>query len=85
VIDEAGGVASLDQILVGHFRKTGEVMKRTTLTSRLYRMANKGLIFPLPNKKGVYSTSKFSDHEVAQLLGADSTGFEQNGAEGDEQ
>lgn len=36
LINDAGGVLSLDKILIGLYRKTGEVHKRSTLTSRLY-------------------------------------------------
>ena len=56
LIDESGGVASLDQILVALYRKTGEISKRLGLNSRLYRMVQKGLIHSVPGKKGVYST-----------------------------
>lgn len=79
-IDKLGGVASLDQILVAIYRTTGEILKRTTLTSRLYRMAQKGLIFTVPSRKGVYSTTKFTEQDAALLFGAES-----NAAEGDEQ
>jgi hypothetical protein len=71
VIDERGGIASLDQILVGLYRKSGELMKRNTLTSKLYRMAQKGQIFTVPEKKGVYSTRKLSEEDAARLFGAE--------------
>ena len=79
-IDKLGGIASLDQILVATYRATGEILKRTTLTSRLYRMAQRGLIFTVPSRKGVYSTTKFTDQDAALLFGADS-----NSAEGEDQ
>lgn len=71
VIDERGGIASLDQILIGIYRKTGEVMKRTTLTSKLYRLTQKGVLFALPTKKGAYSTRKLTSEDVARLFGED--------------
>lgn len=56
LINEAGGVLTLDRLLIGLFKKTKEIHKRATLTSRLYRMGQKGLISNVPNKKGYYST-----------------------------
>jgi hypothetical protein len=57
VIDDEGGIASLDRILIGLWRKTKEVHKKTVLQPKLYRMMQKKMIFPVPSKKGVYSTS----------------------------
>jgi hypothetical protein len=68
VIEECGGVASLDRILYGLYKETGEVLKRVTLTSRLYRMIQKGLVFPFPKKKGVYSTAEVSEAEADSLI-----------------
>jgi hypothetical protein len=70
LIDESGGVISLDQLLVGLFRKTKEVHKRQTLTSRLYRMAQNKLVFNVPNKKGVYSTRPLTEEEFLKILGS---------------
>lgn len=72
VINERGGIASLDQILVGVYKRTGEVFKRSTMTSRLYRMAQKSLVFSVPTKKGAYSTDALSESEVTRLLGGES-------------
>jgi hypothetical protein len=71
-IKERGGVATLDQLLVGLYRVTGEVMKRSTLTSKLYRLSQKGVLFNVPNRKGVYSIAKLSPEEAARLFGDDS-------------
>lgn len=71
VINDNGGIASLDQILVGIFRKNGEIFKRSALTSKLYRMIQKPLIFAVPNKKGVYSTTLLSELEAEKLFGLD--------------
>ena len=67
VIDDAGGAASMDQILVGLFRKNKEIHKRLQLNSRVYRMSQKGLIFPVPGKKGVYSTKEMTEEEANSL------------------
>lgn len=55
IIEGLGGIASVDKILVAIFRKTGEIEKRTKLVARLYRMTNKGLVYPHPDRKGVYT------------------------------
>jgi hypothetical protein len=68
ILEELGGIASLDRIIIGLFKQTGEVNKRSTITSRLYRMSQKGLIFPVPNKKGAYATQELTEEEVADIL-----------------
>lgn len=71
ILEEAGGIATLDQILIGLFKKTGEIMKRQALTSRLYRIGQKDtkLIWSVPGKKGVYSNREISESEAAKLFG----------------
>jgi hypothetical protein len=54
LLEESGGVLSLDQILVGLYRATKQIHKRQTITSRLYRMNQKGLVESVPERKGVY-------------------------------
>ncbi len=68
-MQDLGGIASLDQILIGIYRKTGDVQKRAQLIQKLYRMAQKGRIHPIPGKKGAYSLEPISEAEAAQLLG----------------
>ena len=67
IIQENGDVASLDKILVGIYKKNGEIMKRPTLTARLYKMSQKDLIFNVQGKKGVYSTRELSPEEIEKL------------------
>ena len=55
IINQFGGLASIDKILVEYYKRTTEIEKRTRLVSRLYRMSNKGLVYPTEGK-GVYST-----------------------------
>jgi len=64
ILEDSGGVASLDRLLVEIYRRTNEVTKRNTLTSRLYRMAQKNLVHSVPGKKGVYSLQQLSKEEV---------------------
>ncbi|TXI48455.1 MAG: hypothetical protein E6Q50_10725 [Lysobacter sp.] len=67
VIDEAGGVLSLDKILIALYRKTGEINKRTQLNSRIYRMMQKGMVYSVNGRKGVYSTRELTEAEVESL------------------
>ena len=70
IIDECGGITSLDRILLGLFKRTGEIHKRTATTSRLYRMSLKGLAYPVPSKKGIYSTKQLTEEEAGALFAA---------------
>jgi hypothetical protein len=67
LVNDAGGVLSLDKILIGVWRKTGEVFKRPLMTSRLYRMVQKGQLFPVPGRKGIYSTEEISEAEANKM------------------
>ncbi|WP_434050228.1 hypothetical protein [Marinobacter salarius] len=60
IIDENGGMASLDKIIVSLYKETGEIHKRTSMTSKLYRMAQKEAVYSVPGRKGVYSTKPIS-------------------------
>lgn len=64
------GIASLDQILVAVYRQTGELVKRNTLTSKLYRMAQKQTIYSVPEKKGAYSLKRISFEDAQRMFGA---------------
>lgn len=55
IIDDMGGTASLDKILVEVYRRTGTIEKRTKMVARLYRMIGKGKLFSAEGK-GVYTT-----------------------------
>src|SRR5438046_6413225 len=69
LIAHAGGVLSLDKIMMQLFVRTKEVPRRNTITSRLYRMAGKGMIYNVPGKKGVYSTYELSEQEAKKMFG----------------
>ncbi len=68
-IEEGGGIISLDRLLIALYKKTGEVHKRTSLYSRLARMANKNAIYYVPGKKGVYSTEQLSNEDALRIFG----------------
>lgn|GEM_PF-6735092 len=68
VINDAGGILTLDRIIIGLFKTYQEKIKRPTLTSRLNRMIPKGLLHPVPGRKGLYSTTPTgADEAQAQL------------------
>lgn len=48
------GVASVDEILVGLFRHTGEIFDRQKIANKLYRMSNSKLLESVQQKRGVY-------------------------------
>ncbi|WP_422364562.1 hypothetical protein [Pyruvatibacter mobilis] len=55
VINAYGGTASLDQILVGLFRRFKVVQKRRFLQNKLYRMT---MVWSVDGRKGVYTTTE---------------------------
>lgn len=67
LINQAGGILSLDRILIGLFKATGEIHKRNIMTSKLYRMVQKDLLFTVPPKKGVYSTEPVPENQNLEL------------------
>jgi hypothetical protein len=70
IIAQEGGITSLDRIMVQLYKRTGEIPKRNTITTRLYRMANRGMIYNVPGKKGVYSTYELSEDDAKKMFGA---------------
>lgn len=55
VINAYGGEASLDQVLVGLYRKFKTVQKRRFMQNKLYRMP---MVWSVDGKKGVYTTTE---------------------------
>lgn len=55
VINACGGEASLDQILVGLYRKFGVSQKRRFLQNKLYRM---DMVWSVDGRKGFYTSIK---------------------------
>jgi hypothetical protein len=62
VINAYGGVATLDQILVGLYRKFNVVQKRRFIQNKLYRMP---MVWSVEGRKGVYTTK--APEAVAQV------------------
>ena len=69
IIAESGGILSLDRIIVELYKRMRDIPKRNTITSRLFRMAGRGMIYNVPGKKGVYSTYELSEHEAKKMFG----------------
>ncbi|NBB80962.1 MAG: hypothetical protein GVY36_16205 [Verrucomicrobia bacterium] len=61
VINAYGGEASLDQILVGLFRKFQVVQKRRFIQNKLYRM---DVVWSVQGKKGHYTTIEPSESDA---------------------
>ncbi|MCQ9615951.1 hypothetical protein L1889_03890 [Paenalcaligenes niemegkensis] len=61
LINNLGGIASINKLLISIYKETGEIEKRTRLVARLYRMQNKGMIYTTSERKGVYSTTPIPD------------------------
>lgn len=57
LINDAGGVMTLDRIIIGLYRVYGEKIKRPTLVSRINRMIPKNILYPVPGRKGIYTTN----------------------------
>lgn len=55
--DDFGGIANLDEILVGLYRRKHQVFDRQFISNKLYRMNKAGLIASVPKKKGVYRSA----------------------------
>jgi len=58
VISAIGETASIDEILVGLYRKTKRVEYRANVSNRLHRLVKKGLLISVEGQTGVYGLSK---------------------------
>ena len=65
-INAHGGTASLDQILVGLYRKFSVIQKRRFVQNKLYRMT---MVWSVPGKKGVYTTEPPKEQPLADQGG----------------
>lgn len=72
IIKDAGGVMSLDRLMIALYRENGEIHKRRQLTQKLYRMAGKGALYSVPHRKAVYSTYPQSDADRENSGGEES-------------
>ena len=56
IINDRGGTASIDEILVDLYRKFNEIGKRPIISNKLYRFSRRGLCAAVSGKKGFYTT-----------------------------
>lgn len=68
LINAGGGTLVLDKILLGLYHLTGEKHQRVQMTSRLYKMAKKKLVFSVPKKKGVYTTNSPKQDDTKNVV-----------------
>lgn len=66
VMDVYSGIATIDEIMVGLYRRTGEIHKRDALATKIYRMTKKELLISVPQKKGVYALPETIDAVVSE-------------------
>ncbi|MEA2821241.1 MAG: hypothetical protein QOJ86_3245 [Bradyrhizobium sp.] len=57
-INDRGGTATLDQILIDLYRATGQVHKRTLVQNKMFRLSKREMCWPTPGRKGIYTTQK---------------------------
>lgn len=57
IIKDRGGTANLDEVLIDLYRKHGEIGKRTQISNRLYRLAQRHRVWKVKGKKGIYTTN----------------------------
>lgn len=69
LIAQAGGVLSLDKIIIELYKRLREIPKRSVIIARLYRMVGKGMIYAVPGKKGVYSTYEMTEQDAKKMFG----------------
>lgn len=55
IIKSGGGEVDLDAVLIELFRRFKVIQTRKFLQNKLWRMAQKGLIYSVAGKKGIYS------------------------------
>jgi len=58
IINDRGGTATLDEILIDLYRATKEVNKRTIIQNKVFRLSKREMCWSVPGKKGVYTTQK---------------------------
>ena len=70
-IIKSGDEVDLDAILIELFRRYRVVQTRKFLQNKLWRMVQKGIVYSVPKRKGVYTASERPD-EFDEILGSPS-------------
>jgi hypothetical protein len=63
IVKSAGGKSNIDTILVYLYRNYGEVQTRKYVQNKLWRMAQKEILWSVPGKKGWYTLEKPAEEE----------------------
>ena len=58
LITKLGGSANIAKIMIALYHDTEEIHERKAIASRLYRMAQKGMIYSSAEGKGIYTTDE---------------------------
>lgn len=66
-VKASGEEIELDRLLIELFRRHGDVHERRFLNNKSYRMVQKGLIYQVPGRKGVYTTIPPIEDQVTPL------------------
>ena len=72
IVKSGGDNVDLDAVLIELFRRFKVVQTRKFLQNKLWRMAQKELIFSVPSRKGVYSATKPKEESGGGNSGANS-------------
>lgn len=67
LMEEHGGTMSMDQLLIAIYKKSREILERTKLNQRLYRMISKGMLHSVPGRKGIYTIYQPEEEEQKQI------------------
>jgi hypothetical protein len=57
IINDHGGTATLDEILIDLYRRHHEIGTRNLISNKLYRLGKLGFVKAIEGKKGVYTTA----------------------------
>ncbi|MGH6650211.1 MAG: hypothetical protein ACREB7_03675 [Sphingopyxis sp.] len=71
IIKSGGDEVDLDAVLIELFRRFQVVQSRKFLQNKLWRMAQKEIIYSVPGRKGIYTATKPAedDDDFSKLIG----------------
>ena len=55
IIKAAAGTILLDKLIIAIYRRSGQILTRSHVINKLYRLHKKGKVFSVPKRKGVYT------------------------------
>jgi len=64
----AGRALSVKEVVVGMYRKFGEVHGRNNINTRLHRLAERGVLNTAPQKRGVYQLASMDNNLVSHVV-----------------